>query len=430
MHAPQMVLPRRIAIALLCLAAAARAETTNSSTGPLWQRWFAEDRALDTFVPARKKLSDDGLGFGGSYTTDLLGNPAGGQRQGFTYYGQLQLILAADLEKLIKWKDAYFVASMFDSAGNNLSRNYIGNYFNVTEVASIPTVVLGQMYFEQRFLDDKISLKIGRMGVGSDFVIMDIFNLYVGGIDGHTPVFVWNTFWSGAATSTWAGVLKVEPRKDWTLRLGVYQATTANRVIANHGLNMDFNPSDGVEIFGEAGWKTRLRDPWGDGEALPGEHKFGGYWSSWEYPEFGGGTGANTHGLYWIGQQMVWRERAKTDEGVTLWYSFVYAPTGNISRFPFFSGAGGGWQGALPGREEDWILFGSYFGTMSRDFAAKREAQGLGDPTYEWVLEWDYRAQLTPWLYVMPCAQWVINPGGTGRIPDALVLGAEIGVTF
>ena len=419
-----------IAVLLLATAAASRGEMTNGTASPLWQRWMADERALDVFIPNRKSLSDEGLGIGGSYTTDLLGNPVGGRRQGFTYYGQLQLILAADLGKLVKWKDAYFVASMFDSAGNNLSRNYIGNYFNVTEVASIPTVVLGQVYFEQRFLDDKISLKLGRMGVGSDFVIMDMFNLYVGGIDGHTPVFVWNTFWSGAATSTWAGVLKAEPHEDWTLRLGIYQATKANRVIANHGLNMDFNPSDGVEIFGEAGWKTKLRDPWGDGEALPGEHKFGGYWSGWEYPKFGGGTDANTWGFYWIGQQMVWRERAKTDEGVTLWYSLVYAPTENVSRFPFFNGAGGGWQGAIPGREEDWILFGSYFGSISRDFASAQVAKGAGDPTYEWVLEWDYRAQLTQWLYVMPCVQWVINPGGTGRIPDALVLGAEIGVTF
>jgi len=26
--------------------------------------------------------------------------------------------------------------------------------------------------------------------------------------------------------------------------------------------------------------------------------------------------------------------------------------------------------------------------------------------------------------------QWIINPGGTGTIPNALVLGAQIGVTF
>jgi porin len=75
-------------------------------------------------------------------------------------------------------------------------------------------------------------------------------------------------------------------------------------------------------------------------------------------------------------------------------------------------------------------LFGSYFGSVSRDFATAQEDSGLGDPTYEWVLEWDYRAQVTPWLYVMPSIQYVIRPGGTGAIPNALVLGAELGVTF
>ena len=426
-----MNLRRLIATAALFLALAeARAEGEADADTSLWTRWLTGERALDAFLPAKKDWSDKGLGIGGSYTTDLLGNPVGGRKQGFTYYGSLQLILAADLEKLVGWHDGYFVATMFDSAGNNLSRNYIGNYFNVTEVASIPTVVLGQVYFEQRLFDEKVSVKVGRMGVGSDFVVMDMFNLYVGGIDGHTPVFVWNTFWSGAATPTWAAVVKGEPHDNVTLQLGVFQATTANRVIANHGMNMEFNPSDGVEIFGEAGLKTKLRTAWDDGAAMPGEHKFGGYWSSWEYAAFGGGTAAETYGMYWIGQQMVWRERKEADEGVTLWYSFVYAPTDNVSRFPFFSGAGAGWQGAIPGRDQDWILFGSYAGTMSEEFASAHEAKGLGDPTYEWVLEWDYRAQITPWLYVMPCAQWIINPGGTGRIANALVLGAEIGVTF
>jgi carbohydrate-selective porin OprB len=30
----------------------------------------------------------------------------------------------------------------------------------------------------------------------------------------------------------------------------------------------------------------------------------------------------------------------------------------------------------------------------------------------------------------MPSIQYVIRPGGTGAIPNALVLGAELGVTF
>jgi porin len=411
------------ALASVCLPAPAAADP--------WRQWLAGDRALDGLVPLRHDLEDRGIFLGGSYTTDLLGNPVGGLRPGFTYFGQLQVFLVAELEKLAGWRDGYFVISMIDSAGTDLSSEYVGNYFDVAEITSIPTLVLGQLYFEQRWNDDKVSLKAGRMGIGQDFVVMDIFNLYLGGIDGHTPVMGYNTFWSTTPRATWGAVVKVEPRQDWTLRYGVFQATAANSVIANHGLNMEFGPDDGVQMFGEAGWQTKLGDPWRDTpEGLPGHHKFGGYWSSYDYDTYSGGSTPYSYGFYWIGQQMVWRERAASDAGITLWYSFVYAPQTEVAQFPFFTGSGAGWQGLLPSRPEDWILFGSYFGTMSHRFADAENSLGRGHPTYEWVLEWDYRAQLTPWLYVMPGVQWVINPGGTGRIPNAMVLGAEIGITF
>lgn len=129
---------------LLLAATVAQAQETTDPAAAYWEKWITGNNALDIILPRRDEWTEKGLGIGGSYTTDLLGNPVGGKRQGFTYYGQLQLILAAELEKLVGWNDAYVVVSMFDSAGTNLSRNYIGNYFNVTEVASIPTVVLGQ----------------------------------------------------------------------------------------------------------------------------------------------------------------------------------------------------------------------------------------------------------------------------------------------
>jgi carbohydrate-selective porin OprB len=31
---------------------------------------------------------------------------------------------------------------------------------------------------------------------------------------------------------------------------------------------------------------------------------------------------------------------------------------------------------------------------------------------------------------VQPNLQWIINPGGTGNIPNALVLGAQMSVSF
>lgn len=38
--------------------------------------------------------------------------------------------------------------------------------------------------------------------------------------------------------------------------------------------------------------------------------------------------------------------------------------------------------------------------------------------------------QIAPWLSVRPNFQYVINPGGTGKIPNAFVIGLHTGVTF
>jgi len=202
-----------------------------------WEEWLEGDRALDGAVPLRHELEDRGIFLGGSYTMDLLGNPVGGKSAGFTYFGQVQVLLVAELEKLAGWRGGYFVAGMTDSAGTDLSRRYVGNYFDVAEITSIPTAVLGPLYFEQRWEAWATSLKLGRMGIGQDFVTMDMFNLYLGGIDGHTPVFGYNTFWSSNARSTWAEVLKTEPQEECTLRYGIYQATRANGSIANDEMN-------------------------------------------------------------------------------------------------------------------------------------------------------------------------------------------------
>lgn len=46
------------------------------------------------------------------------------------------------------------------------------------------------------------------------------------------------------------------------------------------------------------------------------------------------------------------------------------------------------------------------------------------------VLEATYQAQITPWLSVQPDLQFIIQPGGNGSIPNALVLGLSASVAF
>jgi len=47
----------------------------------------------------------------------------------------------------------------------------------------------------------------------------------------------------------------------------------------------------------------------------------------------------------------------------------------------------------------------------------------VGIQRYESVVEADYGIVVAPWLQVRPNLQYVIRPGGSGRVRDALVIG-------
>jgi len=50
--------------------------------------------------------------------------------------------------------------------------------------------------------------------------------------------------------------------------------------------------------------------------------------------------------------------------------------------------------------------------------------------TFESIVEADYNVQARRWLSVRPNVQCVIKPNGTGKIPNAFVIGLCTGVTF
>jgi porin len=50
--------------------------------------------------------------------------------------------------------------------------------------------------------------------------------------------------------------------------------------------------------------------------------------------------------------------------------------------------------------------------------------------TEETVYEIDYGVQVFPWLLMRPNVQYIQRPGGSGHIPNAVVLGLTTGIDF
>ena len=127
---------------------------------------------------------------------------------------------------------------------------------------------------------------------------------------------------------------------------------------------------------------------------------------------------------------MVYQERPGSEEGLTLWAASGYYPQSNIAIVPFQVNVGTIYTGLIPGRPKDQTIGGLIYGKFSRDYARTVRTAGDGDPDYEFVAEFSYRIQLTKFAWTQPDIQWVNKPSGTGRIPDALILGVETGITF
>jgi porin len=70
------------------------------------------------------------------------------------------------------------------------------------------------------------------------------------------------------------------------------------------------------------------------------------------------------------------------------------------------------------------------YGAFGGDYANTIEATGAGRPEHETVIELTHRIQLTKFAYIQPDFQYIAHPGGTGRIPDAIVVGAQLGLSF
>ena len=154
---------------------------------------------------------------------------------------------------------------------------------------------------------------------------------------------------------------------------------------------------------------------------FPGNYWFGGFAAT---PQTGVDAEPAAHGFYWHGDQMVFREKDTGSEGLAIWAVFVLTQPHSSSPVPFQINAGLVYTGPIPGRADDVLMAGLASGQIG-DLA--NDASGNG---WESVLEVGYRIQLPGTAFFQPNLQWILDPGGRGNIPNALVLGAQMGVSF
>ncbi|MDD5495662.1 MAG: carbohydrate porin [Candidatus Omnitrophica bacterium] len=396
----------------------------------------------------RDKLSDEGILVTSTYVCDVLADPVGGMNTGTQYNHSWGGDINFDLEKLLNLVGLQFHISSLWRYGGNLSKKNIGNDFTVSSIYGSQVFKFYGLYLDQSLFDGKLDIRIGRQATGDDFAASQVYQISLNNaIDGNPVSLPQNSFFSAYPTAVWGARMIIKPFKDFYSLSGIYNADDRVGRDEAHGLDFSLRLSQGIFYAQEFGY-TPNNDK--DSQGLPGHYKIGAVYDSGNFYDFyqdrDGGSWvvsgksprkiAGNYGFYALQDQMVYREGGPgTDQGLVEFVAITWA-TPNINKWPFFIDGGLIYKGLIPGRDNDLSSFGFAYGHYSPNIAHSerddRDINGIqtDKQIFEMMFDFSYRVQVTPWMYVQPDIQYIVRPKGTGKTPNAMVIGSRLGITF
>ncbi len=394
---------------------------------------------------ARTRLHESGVDFQLGWTNETAHNGTGGERSLTRSAGQFVLGTTLDLERLWNWRGARFQITADKRYGRNIADEAgIGVAMNAHEIYGRgQTWWLTDFYLEQTLADGRVSLRAGKMPVGSDFGYDECHFLNTTAC-GSTPGNMEGRYWYNWPIGSWGLRAQVDLSADTYLKAGIYQvgARYVDDAWARDNGWKIINPgTDGALVPVEFGWTPHLA-------GLAGHYRLGGWVSS----AGGDDLYLNRDGLPLgsAGGEALHRDRSRgaylslkqqltgSTDGTGL-HAFLNLTRidGRTARYDAQAVAGVFYQG-LPWRPADsaGLMIGA---TSVSDrytrYARLWNAYHPGERIFpsggsEKVTEAFYQFTPIPSLSLRPSVQYIVNPGGdTGR-HDAVIFGLKTDIAF
>ncbi|ERF80415.1 carbohydrate porin [Bradyrhizobium viridifuturi] len=421
------------------VAHAADLTTPGAAAAPAPVPWLLGD-----WNGARTRLSNAGIDFQFGYTSEVAGNATGGQRRDAAYTDQWTFGTTFDLAKLGVVPDGTIQVTWTDRNGSNLSDDArLGTLQQVQELFGRgQTLRLTQFWYDQKFIGDLIDWKIGRITFGEDFASFacDFQNLTFCGAQPGNLVgnYIYN--WP---VSQWATRLKFNLPGFGYFQFGVYDANPNYLNVSQSALPVFYSGSTGLLIPAEIAWLPKFGN-------LPGSYKFGGWYDTSTAPDvvtdingspamLSGQPLLQSRGRYGgyvsFVQQVIRSSQVSSAGALSLFFNATMADRRTATTDYQIAG-GLTYTGPLQSRPEDDIGFAVGTTHVNGRIAWSEELQnlaGLGPVAVqgnEYVMELYYTYRPLAGLQVRPNIQYVVDPGGTSRNPNALVFGLKTVANF
>ncbi|MGH7042786.1 MAG: carbohydrate porin [Acetobacteraceae bacterium] len=416
---------------------------TSAQADDLWTR----SNLLGDPSGVRSALGTDGITLSAQDTETLLGNVAGGLKQGATMQGVTTVTLQVDTGKAFNVQGGTFNASALQIHGRPLTPYYLDDLQAASGTEADNTTRLWELWYDQSFAYGRADVKIGQQSIDNEFMASKYSALFVNTMAGWPLVPSDDLYAGGPAypLSSLGVRLQAKPTDNQTVLVGVFDDNPPGGSFNNDPQSLDdggirFNLHTGALFIAE--YQYAVNQPaigqmaYGNEQTgLPGTYKIGFWYDTAPFPASDGSPAMhrNNYSFYGVVDQTVWRQAPGSPRTLNVFARVMGAP-GDRNLISFAFNGGVTLTDPLPGRDNDQVGIDIGVGKLSDDAAVAAGAT----PGVETLIELTYQYQATPWWLIQPDLQYVINPGGgvpdpnhpTRQLRNEMVVGVRTAVTF
>ena len=432
------------ALLLPALVLAENPTTTNTLT-----RWATQDYLLGDWGGLRSDLSHHGADFEFFSAGSVPDNLDGGIRSGAIYQGVALAAIDLNSEKLLGYEGGKLhVSGLWLHGHKPFSASFSGDMNRVNLLDFDNAFRLWELSYQQKFTDDKLSVKFGELSVDSDFIAPEYYSCF-GQFTLLNQTFFYPTLpydifdppgfpatHHGLPTTPLAtpgAVVCWTPVKTFYAQAGIYSGTPDQ---TDSGARFNVSQRDGALGYFETGWRHNAGT---NNPGLGGTCKLGGYYHSSDFTDTYDGVlyaaGINpaprqhsgNYGFYLLAEQQLFLEHGKADpaqQGLVGFFRALAAPSDrNLTQLEL--DAGFVYRGLIPTRDWDTFALAASHLEFSDDIRhAQKNINALAPGSfvpvdYEDVIELNYKIQATAWWTVQASLQHVLHPGGSHALPNA-----------
>ncbi len=409
-------------LALLTTAAAQPAADQAAETDDLMHR----TRLTGDWGGTRTTLEDAGvrldLFYNHTYGVNMRGGADTNNAQRNS--GTLDLILSFDFGKMDLIPGGSLVLHTKSHFSRNINDKVAALSDPFDDADGDESLYFGRLFYEQRFLEDKIRLQLGYL----DMQITVDNNAYAHSEDTQFMATFLDNNNAIVPRPVGLGASLIVEATDW-LEFRFAGADKDGRLF-EAGFDTAFHGDAG--FYGHFETRFHVDLPTSRGP-LPGNYRFGTFYDPHSKEKFET-RGRNRRspdyttgdfGFYVSFDQLIYRESEADRQGLGLFLRYGFRHD-DVNRLAEFWSGGAQYEGLIPGRDRDVLGLGMYTARASDDYRLLIDDDFVRETGYELY----YRIFIAPWLYVTPDLQYIRNPGARPSARDAFVAGLRARVTF